>query len=130
MSRANILIVEPDIMLGTIYKDFLSKKKFNVEICNDGQKAIDIIDKKTPDLIILELQLAAHNGYEFLYELRSYTEWFSIPVIINSHTPQTKTKLDKDSVKNLGIVGYYYKPITSLEKLYNIIEDSISSTVL
>ena len=126
MSKANVLLVEPDHVLGEVYKSFLVNKNFNIILCNDGQKAIDAIDIEKPDIIILELQLTAHNGYEFLYELRSYTEWFSIPVIINSLIPRSRTKLDEESIKNLGVVEYLYKPTTSLEKLLNVIENNIS----
>jgi DNA-binding response OmpR family regulator len=125
MSKTSVLLIEPDHVLGEVYKTFLVSKDFNVTLCNDGQKAIDAIDIEKPDLIVLELQLTAHNGYEFLYELRSYTEWFSIPVIINSLIPRSRTKLDEESVKNLGVVEYLYKPTTSLEKLYNVIENNI-----
>jgi DNA-binding response OmpR family regulator len=123
MSKANILIIEPDLVLGKTYKDYFGKRDYNVALCNDGQKAIDSIDKKQPDIIILELQLKAHNGYEFLYELRSYKEWFSIPVIINSLIPLFQTKLDTENLKNLGVVEFLYKPTTSLDKLYNFIEN-------
>lgn len=126
MSKTNVLLIEPDHALGEVYRNFLVNKDFNVILCNDGQKAIDAIDIEKPDIIIMELQLTAHNGYEFLYELRSYTEWFSIPVIINSLIPLSRTKLDKESIKNLGVVGYLYKPTTSLEKIYNVIENNIS----
>jgi len=130
MSKTSILLIEPDHALGEVYMRFLADKNFDVILCNDGQKAIDAIDVEKPDLIILELQLTAHNGYEFLYELRSYTEWFSIPVIINSLIPRSRTKLDEESIKNLGVVDYLYKPTTSLEKLKNVIENSISTATI
>lgn len=130
MSKTNILLIEPDHTLGEVYMRFLIDQNFDVILCNDGQKAIDAIDVKKPDLIILELQLTAHNGYEFLYELRSYNEWFSIPVIINSLIPRSRTKLDGESIKNLGVIDYLYKPTTSLEKLKNVIENSISTATI
>jgi len=125
MSKINILLIEPDLMLGDIYKKFLNKKGFEVVVCNDGQKAIDSIDVERPDVIVLELQLAAHNGYEFLYELRSYKEWFSIPVIINTLIPESKNKLNENNLHSLGVVSYLYKPTTSLEKLRNSIDDQV-----
>jgi DNA-binding response OmpR family regulator len=114
--KQRLLIIEPDILLGSIYKSFLSKK-YIVNVCNDGQQAIDLIDKQKPDAIVLELQLIAHNGYEFLYELRSYKEWFEIPVIINSLIPE-----NKNNYQELGIKDYLYKPTTSLEKLLDSID--------
>jgi DNA-binding response OmpR family regulator len=128
MSKANIVLIEPDLILGATYRNFLIEKGFDVILCNDGQDAIDVIDKNPPDLIILELQLTAHNGYEFLYELRSYKEWFSIPVIINSLIPESKTKLARENLQNLGVVGYLYKSTTSLAKLNNFIENHILIT--
>jgi DNA-binding response OmpR family regulator len=119
----SILFIEPDHILGNIYKDYFISKGFKVLVCNDGQRAINTIDKEKPDIIILELQLTAHNGFEFLYELRSYTEWFSIPVIVNTLIPKSRTKLDESSLKGLGVVGYLYKPATSLEKLSSYIEN-------
>jgi DNA-binding response OmpR family regulator len=41
MSKVNILLIEPDLILGEIYKDFFAEKGFNVVLCNNGQKAID-----------------------------------------------------------------------------------------
>jgi len=122
MSRS-ILFIEPDHILGNIYKEYFINKGFRVLVCNDGQRAIDTIDKESPDIIVLELQLTAHNGFEFLYELRSYTEWYSIPVIINTLIPKSRTKLDESSLNNLGVAGYLYKPATSLEKLSSYIEN-------
>ncbi len=129
MKKTRILLIEPDVILGKTYRDFFEKKGFEVDLCSDGQKAIDSIDKTIPDIIILELQLTAHNGYEFLYELRSYKEWFSIPVIINSFMPKIRAKLDEDNLTNLGVEGYLYKPTTSLDKLYNFIENQVLNTL-
>ncbi|HUY53204.1 MAG TPA: response regulator [Candidatus Dormibacteraeota bacterium] len=128
MSLFNVLIIEPNPVLGNIYKDFFTNAKFEVVLCNDGQKAIDAIDKAKPDFIILELQLTGHNGYEFLYELRSYKEWLSIPVLINTFIPESRTKLNSNNLHDLGIVGYLYKPTTSLEKIKNFIEDYALTT--
>ena len=128
MSKVNILLIEPDLILGEIYKDFFAEKGFNVVLCNNGQKAIDAVDKHKPDLIVLELQLTAHNGYEFLYELRSYKEWHSIPVVINTLIPESRAKLTENNFNNLGVIGYLYKPTTSLEKLKNFIENNILTT--
>ncbi len=128
MNLANILIVEPDTVLSNIYKDFFTKAGFEVVLCNDGQKAIDAVDNAKPDLIILELQLTSHNGYEFLYELRSYKEWQTIPVIINTLIPESKTRLNSNNIHDLGVVGYLYKPTSSLEKLKNLVENYVLTT--
>ena len=75
-------------------------------------------DQQLPDLVIVELQLIEHSGIEFLYEFRSYTEWQSIPVIIQSQVPPSEFSANWQSLKQqLGIDTYLYKPHASLQKL-------------
>lgn len=120
-----ILLVEPDILLGKTYQSYLQTNGYSVRLCGDVQKAIDYIDKSTPDLIILELQLAAHNGYEFLYELRSYVEWQTIPVIIHSMIPDHVLGIGSTVMEELGVSAYLYKPTTSLNKLLYTAEHNL-----
>lgn len=117
MKKLHILLVEPDYVLGAIYKEHLERASYGVKLVSDVQKAIDEIDKRKPDAIILEIQLSSHNGYEFLYELRSYGEWQDIPVMIHSMVPENVTNTSVKINTELGVVGYLYKPNTSLAKL-------------
>ena len=60
MSR--ILIVEDELDLANIIKDYLEKELYEVEICTEGDKAIEIFDKFKPSLVILDLMLPGMNG--------------------------------------------------------------------
>lgn len=84
--------------------------------------AINVADKKRPDLIIMELQLAAHNGIEFLYELRSYPDWQSVPVIINSLVPPTEFSSNEVFWREMTVRAYLYKPQASLAKLLRTVQ--------
>jgi DNA-binding response OmpR family regulator len=118
MKDVQVLLVEPDYLLGIIYKEHLEKFNYKVRICNNVQLAIDEIDVLMPGVIVLELQLSNHNGYEFLYELRSYSEWQSIPVLVHSIVPELALNLSPIVKAELGIIDYLYKPNTSLAKLH------------
>lgn len=117
-----ILLIEPDKLLADIYQKALKQAGHKVDWVADAQAAIHSIDKKRPDLIILEVQLGAHNGVEFLYELRSYGEWSAIPVIVLSRLSQEDIGLSSAVKSNLGIVGYFYKPSTNLAGLVESLE--------
>jgi DNA-binding response OmpR family regulator len=62
MKDVQVLLVEPDYLLGIIYKEHLEKFNYKVRICNNVQLAIDEIDVLMPGVIVLELQLSNHNG--------------------------------------------------------------------
>lgn len=120
-----VLLIEPDKILAKSCKKKFNEDGFKVDWCDNAQEAINKIDKETPDLIIMEMQLAGHNGVEVLYEMRSYPEWKKIPVIILSMVPYQDMNINylKD---NLGVVDYYYKPKTKLSKLSSIAKEIIN----
>ena len=111
------MLIEPDVPLAKLYAKALTNSGHSVEVVSHGQDAVHAADSHTPDLVILELQLAGHNGIEFLYEFRSYPEWQSIPILIVSALPKTNAQIEPSLMKQLGIVEYFYKPETSLVKL-------------
>src|SRR5438034_1400345 len=114
-----ILLLEPDQILGKIYFQALQSAGHRVVWCRDAQSAIHEIDKDSPKLIIAELQLANHNGIEFLYELRSYQDWQKIPAIILSQVPSAAA--GHEAWEQLNIVAYLYKPLAKLRDLIDIV---------
>ncbi len=120
---ANILIIEPDAVLARTYAAALTQAGHRVRVTLTAQAAIDASDEIPPEVVLLELQLVAHSGIEFLYEFRSYPEWQSIPVVIISNVPSAEFKLNIGTMQDrLGIRHYYYKPRMSLQKLLQIVE--------
>ncbi len=116
MSR--ILLLEPDVKLADIYSGCLRYCEYEVTHTTTAQDAILRADENTPDLVILELQLVAHSGIEFLYEFRSYADWQQIPVIIVSHVPPGEFAASSKLLhRRLGVRAYLYKPQTSLRRL-------------
>lgn len=112
MSR--ILIVEDELDLANIIKDYLVKELYEVEICTEGNKAIEIFDKFKPSLVILDLMLPGINGYEICQNIRIKS---TIPILILS------AKIDEfDKVKglNLGADDYITKPFRPRELLARV----------
>lgn len=112
MSR--ILIVEDELDLANLIKDYLEKELYEVEICSQGDKAIEIFDKFKPSLVILDLMLPGMNGYEICQNIRIKS---TIPILILS------AKIDEfDKVKglNLGADDYITKPFRPRELLARV----------
>jgi DNA-binding response OmpR family regulator len=116
-----VLLLEPDIILGHAYKGALKHAGHRVVWCKNGQAALSELDREKPDLVVMELMQAMHNGIEFLYELRSYVDWQDIPVIVISHILPTEQGLTDALRDQLGISTYLYKPRTKLSDLTNAV---------
>ncbi|HUP26636.1 MAG TPA: response regulator [Candidatus Limnocylindrales bacterium] len=112
-----VLLVEPDHILGETAKNSLAAHNHEVVLTRSAQHALDALDNKMPDIIILELQLGLHNGIEFLYEIRSYPEWQHIPVIVHTLNSRVLGERFNNALNQLGVAAVLYKPRTSAKKL-------------
>ncbi len=119
----DVLLVEPDKILGATYKHALQSAGYKIAVQAHAQTAIHSVDKQKPKVIVTELQLAEHNGVEFLYELRSYPDWQNIPVIILTSVPPNDSGLSSEAQKQLNIVRYCYKPATTLTNLIEYVNE-------
>lgn len=118
----HVLLLEPDIQLAGTYQRYLSSLGYTVTTTSNAQDAIERIDSKCPDVVVLELQLPGHNGVEFLHELRSYVEWQSIPVIIHSLLPLRLLEKYQDNWRAFGVSNVRSKTTTSLEALGKLVQ--------
>ena len=104
-----ILIVEDEPALAHVVKDYLKNELFDVEICTEGDKAIEVFNKYRPSLLILDLMLPGMNGYEICKNVRMTSV---IPILILS----AKTdEFDKVMGLNLGADDYLTKPFRPKE---------------
>ena len=104
-----ILIVEDEPALANVVKDYLKNELFDVEICTEGDKAIEVFNKYRPSLLILDLMLPGMNGYEICKNVRMTSV---IPILILS------AKTDEfDKVMGLNLVAddYLTKPFRPKE---------------
>lgn len=124
---AHVLIIEPDRLLAQTYARALQHAGHEVRACTTAQGAVQLADEKQPDVVLLELQLVAHGGVEFLYEFRSYPDWQNIPIIIHSIVPPGEFN---DSVQmlrqHLRVNEYLYKPNTNLKTLLQAVDAALA----
>ena len=120
-----VLLIEPDRILAGVYKQAIEVDgSAQVMSATGAQTAIMEADKHSPDLVILELQLIEHSGLEFLYEFRSYPEWQSIPVLVQTMVPFAEFHDNWHLLRGeLGVRAYMYKPHTSLRQLLSSIKE-------
>lgn len=105
-----ILFIEPDKQLATSYGAGLEAAGHTVTYARDAQSGVHKADDCTPEIVIVSLEMARHNGIEFLYEFRSYGEWQDVPAILCTSLPtpellrdgvmQTQLKIDTVLVRS------------------------------
>ena len=104
-----ILIVEDDIDIAEIERDFLEIEGFDITIEADGLEGYKKIKEEKYDLILLDLMLPNMNGYEICRNIRGEID---VPIII-----VTAKGEDTDKVRGLGLGAddYISKPFSPTE---------------
>lgn len=120
---ALVLLIEPDSKLAHVYSAALTEAGYEVNHVVHAQDAVHVADKAKPDIVVLEVQLAGHNGIEFVYEFRSYPEWQKLPIILFTMVPADSLQLSTQTIQQLGIVQYLYKPTTDLRRLVRAVKE-------
>jgi DNA-binding response OmpR family regulator len=118
-----IVLIEPDKVLADTYREALTYAGHTVVVSPGAQEAIFTADELQPDVVVMELQLTAHSGIEFLYEFRSYDDWVNVPVILLTNVPAGEFAGSWDILREqLGIKAYHYKPLTTLQTLLRSVD--------
>jgi DNA-binding response OmpR family regulator len=120
-----VLLIEPDSILAKTYQSALQRAGHTVRRVRSAQAAVHAADEQEPDVVILELQLPRHNGVEFLYEFRSYSEWLSIPIILHTFVPPQELSGAATLQRELGVREILHKPITSLQRLCLAVQNAV-----
>ncbi|MBF0120036.1 MAG: response regulator [Desulfobacterales bacterium] len=110
--HGNILLVDDEALLGSVYKTILSGLGYSVDFYLDSIDALKTFQNNPNkfDLVIADIDLPNMTGYDLsmkILEIRS-----DIPVILITGY---NAAIDKDNIKTLGIQEILYKPFTRSE---------------
>lgn len=106
---SKILIIEDEVAIAELQKDYLEINEYEVTIENDGAKGLELALSRDFDLVILDLMLPGMDGYEICKNIRNEK---NIPIIIVS---AKKDDIDKVRGLGLGADDYMTKPFSPSE---------------
>jgi two-component system response regulator VicR len=118
---AKIAIVEDEKSLALAYKTILEKHGYEVYVAYDGEEALDIVAKHTPDLILLDIKMPRMNGLEFLRRLEKAAP---TKVIVFSNQD---TQADIDEAFRLGAKHYLLKSWAAPNDLVKVVREGLKS---
>ncbi len=90
-----ILIVEDEVSIAELERDYLEISGYEVEMAHTGQKGMTMIKNGDYDLIILDLMLPEMDGYSIIKAVRDDID---IPILM-----VTAKKEDIDKIRGLGL---------------------------
>lgn len=109
MGRQKILIVDDDDNIAELISLYLQKEMFETATAADGDEALALFQRFSPDLVILDIMLPGRDGYEVCREIHKSSQ---TPVIMLSAKGET---FDKVLGLELGADDYMVKPFDAKE---------------
>ncbi len=103
-----ILLVEDNDINQLIAEELLTKVGYKVDIACNGQEAIDMIDKKPYELVLMDIQMPLVDGYTATREIRKDEKYKSLPIIAMSAHAMTG---DREISLSNGMNDHITKPI-------------------
>lgn len=106
-----ILIIEDDLHIGNLLEEALTQEGYLVSRAYSGTEAVLVLERISPDLVLLDLMLPGLSGEKVLPKIRE------IPVIVVSAKVDVEEKVD---LLLGGAVDYITKPFHMKELLARI----------
>ena len=112
---AKILLVEDDINLGTLLKEYLVAKGYYTDLINDGEKGYKAFMKNQYDICVLDVMMPKKDGLSLAADIRVLNS--EIPIIF-----LTAKSLKEDVLEGfkVGADDYITKPFNMQELLFRI----------
>ena len=105
-----ILVVDDDQFANTLVQFVLNKEGYEVETTDNPRGALRMIQKRVPDLLIIDVMMPYLNGFEFAKHLQE--EGYEIPIIFMTAQDTIESKLQGF---HIGADDYICKPFNHQE---------------
>lgn len=106
-----ILVCEDDPVMLLVLNRMLEQMHYEVINAKDGKEAFEMINAKSPDIVISDMSLPVFSGLDIISFLKKLPGK-KIPVILISAMPMNALK---NNDGNFGADSYFMKPVNSDE---------------
>lgn len=109
-SRGETILIVDDNPTNLRFLQEILKNDYKVHAAPSGELALAFLERKIPNLILLDVEMPGINGYEVISRLKNDYRWADIPVIFLT----AQEGREKESLAfQMGAVDYILKPIST-----------------
>ena len=102
----NILLVD-DNKASLMMAKFVLKNQYDITLAKSGMQSIKILEKKRPDLILMDLNMPEMDGRETIKKIKKMEKYKNIPIIVLTAEVDGETEVE---CLEIGAVDFIMKP--------------------
>ena len=118
-----ILVVDDSTTNVVLLEAILDEKGYQIETALNAKEAYAIIERESPDLILLDLLMPKISGFDFLEEIRKNDKTKNTPVIVVSALTDEE---NVEKIMKMGAIDFVKKPI-DLQYLVDKVESVLQN---
>jgi two-component system, OmpR family, response regulator VicR len=122
-SQKLILCIEDEEEMIDLIRLILSRRGFDVLGANGGKEGLEIIQKRHPDLVLLDLMMPDMDGWEVYQQMKANDQTKDIPVIVVTAKAQS---IDKVLGLHIAKVDDYIAKPFSPQELLNSVDNVLN----
>jgi response regulator RpfG family c-di-GMP phosphodiesterase len=115
--QESILVADPDVRVIELLQITLSGRGYAVYSALDGDSALEEIERRRPDLVVLGVRLPRQSGFQVLEALRAQPATARLPVILVAGSASNEARIQG---LRLGADDYLVKPFSPRELIIKI----------
>ncbi len=119
-----ILVVDDELFFRKLYRDLLLEEGYRVEVCGNGDDAIELMQRQAFDLVVTDMVMPGRNGLEVLRAARAMTDPPDV-ILVTGHASLESAI---EALKN-GARDYLIKPFNP-DELKHVVRASLDQRKL
>ncbi|PYC46725.1 two-component system response regulator [Litorivita pollutaquae] len=110
----HVLLIEDEPNIIEAISFLLNRDGWRVDTHSNGIDAVEVVQAKSPDLVVLDVMLPGKSGYDILRELREGAATSDLPVLVLTARGQSR---DREMAERFGASRFMTKPFSNAEVL-------------
>jgi len=112
-----VMVVDDSLTMRKVTGRILERHNFEVTVARDGIEALERLEERVPDLMLLDIEMPRMDGYELASVMRADPRYQGVPIVMITSRSGDK---HRQRAFELGVQRYLGKPYQELDLMRNV----------
>jgi chemosensory pili system protein ChpA (sensor histidine kinase/response regulator) len=112
-----VMVVDDSLTMRKVTSRVLERHNFEVAAARDGVEALERLEERVPDLMLLDIEMPRMDGYELATAMKADARFKDVPIVMI--TSRTGDK-HRQRAFDIGVQRYLGKPYQELDLMRNV----------
>ncbi|MGV6485151.1 Hpt domain-containing protein [Stenotrophomonas indicatrix] len=112
-----VMVVDDSLTMRKVTGRILERHNFEVSVARDGVEALEQLEERVPDLMLLDIEMPRMDGYELATAMRADRRYKDVPIVMITSRSGDK---HRQRAFEIGVQRYLGKPYQELDLMRNV----------